>query len=57
MCFEKVLLGFHKRQKHRWESQKCQKCVTDNFDNDKYVCEGENPYGRVKTIKRSFYFL
>ena len=28
---------------------KCQKRVQDNFDNDKYVCECENPYGRVKT--------
>ena len=25
------------------------KRVSENFDNDKYVCEGENPYGRVKT--------
>ena len=40
--------------KHRWESQKCQKRATDNFDNDKYVYEGENSYGRVKT---HFYML
>ena len=35
--------------KHRWESEKCQKRVEDYFDNDKYVLEGENPHGRVKT--------
>ena len=40
--------------KHRWESQKCQKRATYNFDNDKCVCEGEKPYGRVKT---HFYML
>ena len=28
---------------------KCQKRVQDNFDNDKYVFECENPYKRVKT--------
>ena len=27
---------------------KSQKRVQDNFDNDKYVFECENPYGRVK---------
>ena len=36
-------------KKNRWESQKCQKRVQDNLDNEKYVCEFQNPYGRVKT--------
>ena len=48
------LLGSHKCQKNRWESQNRQKRVQENFDNDKYVCEGENPYGRVKP---HFYML
>ena len=43
MYVEKDILGSHKCQKQ------CQKRVQDNFDNDKYVCECENPYGRVKT--------
>ena len=29
-------------KKHKWDSQKCQIRVQDNFDNDTYVWEGEN---------------